>query len=234
MSNFHPSARELSLAMVTRAHPDLFDRGDKLPSGFRYALDLIEAKEEDVLLERIPSLPFREFEFQGFLGKRRVVSFGWRYDFNGGGFEKIDAIPAFLLPLRAKAAEFSDLSPDAIEHALITEYRPGATIGWHKDRPVFEDVIGISLAAPCNFRFRRKAGETWERRSLVLAPRSVYLLRGSSRTEWEHSIPGLDTLRYSVTFRTLKAPPLQRFRSTKSLAVIGRRSKGAPDELANK
>jgi alkylated DNA repair dioxygenase AlkB len=234
MSGFHPSARELSLAMVTPAHPDLFDRGDKLPSGFRYALDLIEAKEEDVLLERIPSLPFREFEFQGFLGKRRVVSFGWRYDFNGGGFEKIDAIPAFLLPLRAKAAEFSDLSPDAIEHALITEYRPGATIGWHKDRPVFEDVIGISLAAPCNFRFRRKAGETWERRSLVLAPRSVYLLGGSSRTEWEHSIPGLDTLRYSVTFRTLKAPPLQRFRSTKSLAVIGRRSKGAPDELANK
>jgi len=87
---------------------------------------------------------------------------------------------------------------------LLTEYKPGASIGWHKDRAVFDDVVGVSLLSPCNFRFRRKNGETWERRSLNVEPRSIYLLRGPSRTEWEHSIPGVDALRYSVTFRSLK------------------------------
>jgi alkylated DNA repair dioxygenase AlkB len=91
----------------------------------------------------------------------------------------------------------------ALEHALVLEYTPGAAIGWHKDRPVFDDVIGISLLAPCTFRLRRKAGAKWERRSLVAAPRSAYLLRGPSRTAWEHSIPPLDALRYAITFRSL-------------------------------
>lgn len=186
------------------AHADLFDAGDGLPGGFRYRPDLIEAEDERALIEQMRSLPFKEFEFQGFLGKRRVVSFGWRYDFNGGGLQKIEPLPDFLLPLRVKAAQFAGLSPDAIEHALVTEYRPGAAIGWHRDRAVFADVIGISLAAPCTFRFRRKAGHKWERRSLRLAPRSAYLLRGPSRTTWEHSIPAVDSLRYSITFRSLR------------------------------
>lgn len=86
---------------------------------------------------------------------------------------------------------------------MITEYREGAPIGWHKDRPVFGDVVGVSLSSPCTFRFRRKSGKIWVRHSLQAMPRSVYLLRGASRTEWEHSIPGVDALRYSVTFRTL-------------------------------
>ncbi|MBX9826465.1 MAG: alpha-ketoglutarate-dependent dioxygenase AlkB [Xanthobacteraceae bacterium] len=187
-----------------QAHPDLFGGLDDLPSGFCYATGLISAPGERALVARMSSLPFKEFEFQGFLGNRRVVSFGWRYDFNGGGFQKIEPMPDFLWPLRDRAAEFAGLEPQALEHALLTEYRPGAAIGWHKDRPVFDDVVGVSLLAPCQFRFRRKAGSKWQRRSLTVEPRSVYLLRGASRTEWQHSIPGVDALRYSVTFRSLK------------------------------
>jgi alkylated DNA repair dioxygenase AlkB len=183
--------------------PDLFAKPFKAPQGFRYATALITESEERSLVESFHSLPFKEFEFQGFIGKRRVVSFGWRYDFNGGGFQRIEPMPDFLLPLRDKAAAFAGIAPGALEHALLTEYRPGAAIGWHKDRSVFDDVIGISLVSPCTFRFRRRRENGWERHSVTMEPRSVYLLRGPSRTEWEHSIPAVSALRYSVTFRTL-------------------------------
>jgi alkylated DNA repair dioxygenase AlkB len=174
----------------------------------RYVPRLISPGEERALLDKLPALPFKEFEFHGFLGKRRTVSFGWHYDFNGGGLKQARLLPEFLLPLREQAAQFAGVEPSALEHALLIEYKPGAGIGWHRDRPQFGDVIGISLRAPCTFRLRHKTGSGWERRSLTAEPRSAYLLRGASRTEWEHSIPHLETLRYSVTFRTLhKAAP---------------------------
>jgi alkylated DNA repair dioxygenase AlkB len=170
----------------------------------RYVRDLILPAEERALLQKLPSLPFKEFEFHGFLGKRRTVSFGWHYDFNGSGLQQTGDLPDFLLPLRKRAARFAGVEPSALEHALLIEYKPGAGIGWHRDRPQFGDVIGVSLLASCTFRLRRKASTTWERRSLIVEARSAYLLRGASRTEWEHSIPPLETLRYSVTFRTLR------------------------------
>jgi alkylated DNA repair dioxygenase AlkB len=171
----------------------------------RYVPELISRAEEKALLQELPGLPFKEFEFHGFLGKRRTVSFGWHYEFKGGGgLRKSEPIPEFLLSLRAKAADFAGLAPAALEHVLLLEYGAGASIGWHKDRPQFGDVIGVSLLAPCTFRLRRKQGAGWERRSLTAQPRSAYLLRGSARNEWEHSIPPLDTLRYSVTFRTMR------------------------------
>jgi alkylated DNA repair dioxygenase AlkB len=190
------------VAIVTMQE-DLFKIASDLPEGMRYAPDVLSPDDEQALLKEIPALPFKEFEFHGFLGKRRVVSFGWRYDFNGAGLGKTNEIPEFLLPVRERAARFAGLAPEALEHALVLEYTPGAAIGWHKDRPAFDDVIGISLLAPCTFRLRRKAGAKWERRSLVAAPRSAYLLRGPSRTAWEHSIPPLDRLRYAITFRSL-------------------------------
>jgi alkylated DNA repair dioxygenase AlkB len=177
----------------------------KLPEGFRYRPDMIGPAEEGALLARVRELPFREFEFHGYLGRRRVVSYGWHYDFGERKLQEVDAIPDFLLPLRGRAAAFAGVEPEDLPHALVTEYGPGATIGWHKDKGVFGDVIGISLLSPCVFRLRRKDGPKWERYSLTAEPRSAYLLRGPSRTEWEHSIPAVDSLRYSITFRSLKA-----------------------------
>jgi alkylated DNA repair dioxygenase AlkB len=171
----------------------------------RYATDVLSTQEEKALLDTLPSLPFKEFEFHGFLGKRRVVSFGWHYDFNGGGLRQAGDLPDFLLPVRERAARFAGLVPAALEHALLLDYPRGAAIGWHKDRPAFGDVVGISLLTPCLFRLRRKVGPAWERRSFTAEPRSAYLLRGPARNEWEHSIPPANTRRYSITFRTLRA-----------------------------
>ena len=152
----------------------------------------------------IEKLPFKEFEFQGYVGRRRIVSFGWRYDFNQRELQKANDMPAFLLPLRSSAAKFAGLGEDALQHALVTEYAPGAAIGWHRDKAVFEEVVGISLVTSCRFRFRRKVGNDWERIAVTLDPRSAYLLSGAARTEWEHSIPPMDRLRYSITFRNFR------------------------------
>lgn len=183
----------------------LFD-AQAMPVGFRYAPELIDAADEAHLVAAFADLRFKEFEFHGFLGKRRVVPYGFRYDYNGGGLQEAAPIPAFLLSLRERVAAFAGLEPDRLVHALITEYRPGAAIGWHRDRPVYEDVIGVSLSSPCTFRLRRKRGTGWERTALRLDRRSVYLMRGPSRNEWEHSIPAVDELRYSITFRSMRDP----------------------------
>jgi alkylated DNA repair dioxygenase AlkB len=182
----------------------LFTPKSALPEGFRYLPDFITAEEERALVEAIAELPFREFEFQGYLGRRRVVSFGWQYVFDGSGLKKAEDMPAFLLPLRERAAAFAGIAAADLQHALLTEYRPGAAIGWHKDRSVFGETVGISLLSPCRFRFRRKSGAGWERAALIAEPRSAYLLEGPSRTEWEHSIPEVEALRYSITFRNLR------------------------------
>jgi alkylated DNA repair dioxygenase AlkB len=176
-----------------------------LPSGFEYRADLISRERETELMERFRQLDFREFEFHGYRGKRRAVSFGLHYDFDEGTVRPAESIPTFLMPLREVAADFARIAPTELEHALVIEYMPGAGIGWHKDRPVFGDVIGISFGSPCTFRLRRKKGSRWERAALTLEPCSAYLLRGPVRTDWEHSIPPAERLRYSVTFRTLRA-----------------------------
>ena len=175
-----------------------------LPEGFQYRLDFIDPATERSLIGEMQKLDFSLFQFHGFEGKRRVVSFGWRYDFNGGGLKQADAFPPFLVRIRDAAAMAFGLEASSLEQALLIEYGPGASIGWHKDRPVFGDVIGVSLLSPCTFRFRRKAGPRWERRSLNAEPRSAYLLQGPSRNEWEHSIPAVAEQRYSITFRSLR------------------------------
>jgi len=180
-----------------------FESRPTTPEGFKYQSDMLTEEAETVLLEEIKSLPFRDFEFHGFTGKRRVVSFGWQYDFNERLLLKAEDIPSFLLPLRELAASFGGLEQETLRHVLVTEYGEGAAIGWHRDKGVFGEVVGVSLLAACVFRLRRKAGEKWERVSITAERRSMYLLSGPSRTEWEHSIPPVDALRYSVTFRVL-------------------------------
>jgi alkylated DNA repair dioxygenase AlkB len=184
---------------------DLLSVPRALPEGMRYEPEIFSAKAESDIIEQVRGLNLREFEFQGYRGKRRVISFGMHYDFTDSRLEQTEDMPAFLLPLRDLAARFAGLEPVQLPHVLITEYSPGAGIGWHRDRPVFDDVIGLSLASSCLFRLRRKTGTKWERVTLDVEPRSAYLLRGPSRHLWEHSIPASERLRYSITFRSLRS-----------------------------
>jgi alkylated DNA repair dioxygenase AlkB len=184
-----------------------FEIEPRMPAGFVYQRDLLTRAEETALVDQIGELQFKEFEFHGFVGKRRVVSFGWRYDFSERRVERSREIPSFLLPVRAAAARFAGLDPDALQHVLVTEYGVGAAIGWHKDKAVFDHVIGVSLLSSCEFRLRRAAGDDWERATITVEPRSGYLLTGPARTEWEHSIPGVKSLRYSITFRDFLGEP---------------------------
>jgi alkylated DNA repair dioxygenase AlkB len=192
--------------MVKRQAELFTDNSPPLPDGFVYRANLVTESEERHLVGFVQKLPFKEFEYQGFIGKRRVVSFGWRYDFNVRELRKTHELPVELQELRAQAANFSGSDAKHWQQALVTEYQPGAAIGWHRDRPEFGEVIGVSLLSSCTFRFRRRRGPGWERASLIVEPRSVYLLSGAAREAWQHSIPGMEELRYSITFRRLAGP----------------------------
>jgi len=182
-------------------------------AGFRYQAELIDTAHEAALLARLRSLPFEHFDFHGYKGKRRVVSFGWRYDYSGRALQQAEDIPDYLSDLRRQAAAFAEMDPDALHQVLVTEYEPGAGIGWHRDKAVFGQVIGVSLLSPCVLRFRReikselfsdqKRRRKWERVNVHADPRSVYLLSGRARSEWQHSISSVDELRYSITFRNV-------------------------------
>ncbi|MEI9931795.1 MAG: alpha-ketoglutarate-dependent dioxygenase AlkB [Rhizomicrobium sp.] len=172
-----------------------------MPEGFSYRENVISENQEADLFRIFETLPFKPFEFHGYLGNRRIVSFGWQYDYVKQALRTRDALPDFLKPLRKEAADFAGLESSALQQALITEYAPGAGIGWHRDKPMFEDVLAFSFLSPCRLRFRRKENEAWERAMMAVAPRSLYLLRGPARWDWYHSIPPLSALRYSVTFR---------------------------------
>jgi len=192
----------------------LFEALPDLPEGCTYRADVIDSREEQDLAAQCAGFALKPFEFRGFLGLRRVIQFGWRYDFNGGGLQAAGPMPDVLLPLRERAASIAGLDAADLVQVLVSEYAPGAGIGWHRDRPQFGTVIGVSLLAPCTLRFRRKSGARWQRASFIAQPRSAYVLTGAAREQWEHSIPALDALRYSVTFRTLRvdaaAPSRQR------------------------
>ena len=155
---------------------DLFGE-TRLPEGMKYQPDFLSPEEERVLLRNIENLPFKEFEFHGFTGKRRTVSFGWRYDFNGGGLARTEDMPEFLMRLRAQAEAFAGIAPGSFQQVLVTEYAPGAGIGWHKDRSVSATLRDIAVVS-CTFRLRRRTGKGFERQNLIAGPRSVYLLRG--------------------------------------------------------
>jgi DNA oxidative demethylase len=178
---------------------DLFDR----LAGLTQAEEILTPGEERALIVSIDQVELSPFRFQGWLGKRLTVSYGWRYDFDTGIFGPAEPIPEWLLPLREKAAWFAGLTPDELVQALVIRYDPGAGIGWHRDKAVFEEVIGISLGAPATLRFRRRTAGGFERASAFLAPRSIYHLTGEARHEWEHSIADMAETRWSVTFRSL-------------------------------
>lgn len=182
----------------------LFEDEPRAPPGFVYRPDLISPDEAEGLVGRFGELPFEPFDFRGFKGNRQTVAFGSRYDFRHSRVDAAEPIPAWLSPLKARAAAFAGVADEALVQALVTEYPPGAGIGWHRDRPEHGKVVGISFASACILRLRRPHGESWRRESVLLQPRSAYLLEGEVREDWQHSIMPGDRLRYSVTFRTLR------------------------------
>lgn len=184
---------------------DLFGSDATFPDGFRYQPDLITRDEEALLVGQLQELTFEPFDFHGHLANRQVASFGTRYDYQRRQVVAAPPIPEFLLPLRQKVAAFAGIPEQDFVQVLINEYRPGAGIGWHRDKLHYELIAGVSLLAPCDFRLRRKNGETWDRQTIMVEPRSAYLMSGLARSEWEHSITPLAEHRYSITLRTLRS-----------------------------
>ncbi|MDF3813255.1 MULTISPECIES: alpha-ketoglutarate-dependent dioxygenase AlkB [Rhodopseudomonas] len=182
----------------------LFAEKARLPEGLDYVPGFISREEELELVGHASGLPLQPFQFGQYEGKRRVASFGWRYDYSARRLLPADPIPCWLNPLIHRIETFG--GPGIrVAQILCTEYQPGVGIGWHRDKPHFDRIFGISLASSCKLRFRRTLGDTWERLALEVEPRSVYKMSGASRLEWEHSISAVDELRYSVTLRTLKS-----------------------------
>jgi alkylated DNA repair dioxygenase AlkB len=159
------------------------------------------------MIAAIEGVALSPFRFHGWVGKRLTASFGWKYDFENASFGPTEPIPGFLHFLRERAAEFAGVAESELVQAILTRYDPGSGIGWHRDREVFDQVIGVSLGAPATMRFRRRLGTVYKRASAMLEPRSVYHLKGEARQVWEHSIAPMERTRWSVTFRTLSRPP---------------------------
>ena len=176
------------------------------PEGFQYRENFISEAEQAELVAALATLELKRFEFHGHLGNRRVASFGLRYDYSRRSLGTAEPFPSFLADLREKIAKSAGRQGHEFQQAGVNEYPPGAGIGWHKDKSQFGVIVGISLLAPATMRFRRTEGNRWVRRSQRLEPRSIYILQGEGRALWEHSIPPVDTLRYSLTFRTLLGP----------------------------
>lgn len=185
----------------TAAQADLF--GHALLPGLTVAEAFITAAEEEVLVAHIEDAGLETFKFQQWEGKRLTRSFGWSYDFQTATFARAERIPEWLAPIASRAERFANLPPGSIAQALLISYGPGAGIGWHKDRPVFEHVVGISLGAEAAMRFRRRRQDGFDRFALPLVPRSIYHLSGAARHDWEHSIAPIDEARWSITFRSL-------------------------------
>ena len=186
--------------------PRLFEHD--LPPGLDYRDDFITEADERVLLDAIADITFSDFEMRGVVARRRVAFFGQSYDRMTAG-----PLPTFLLPLRASVAQWAGVAADAFAMALINEYRPGSPIGWHRDAPQYDIVAGISLLSACRMKFRPyrslpstvlQSGRRSATHEVVLARRSAYLMTKESRTAYEHHIPPVAALRYSVTFRTLR------------------------------
>ena len=180
---------------------DLF--AEPAVAGLTYVDDFIDQAEEAQLIGQIDGLGLAPFRFHGWEGKRLTRSFGWRYDFDDASFTVTEPIPDWLIPLRQRAAAFANIPAEEWVHVLVVRYDPGAGIGWHRDRPVFDRVVGVSLGAPAVLRLRQRTSTGFRRASVPLEPRSAYLLSGEVRHSWEHSIAPGEALRFSITFRSL-------------------------------
>jgi len=193
---------------MSSTQQDLFGAAPpRLPAGMRYEEGFLTAAQEQALLGVVAALPVQEMQYKGYTARRRGASFGGSYDFDANRLEPAEPLPATLHPLREQAAQWAELDPGDLVHALVAEYRPGTPLGWHRDVPDFEDVIGVSLLSPAVMRFRPWPPESPRKADILkleVQPRSIYLLRGPSRWAWQHSVAPTEALRYSITFRTAR------------------------------
>lgn len=180
-------------------------RPDELPEGFLYRGEFLSQAEEADLLRIFHGLEFEAYDYHGYQAKRRVFRYGVNYDINTrGANESAPSIPQFLLGVRERVAEIAGLPPDDLVQAMVSEYSVGTPIGWHRDAPQFGTIIGISLGSTCRMRLKPYRG-TGKLLSIRLEPRSIYVMKGEARSGWQHSVPPVEELRYSITFRTLRS-----------------------------
>ncbi|ANW06044.1 alpha-ketoglutarate-dependent dioxygenase AlkB [Bradyrhizobium icense] len=179
-----------------------FSRVTGSPAGLQYVAEFIQPALERELIDHVSALPLQPFQFGAYEGKRRVASFGFRYDYTLRRLQPAEPIPGWLGPLIGQIEAYGEPSTK-IAQVLCTEYDTGVGIGWHRDKPHFGRIFGLSLGSSCKFRFRRAAGEKWQRYTLEAEPRSLYMMSGEAREVWEHSIPAVEAKRYSITFRTM-------------------------------
>jgi alkylated DNA repair dioxygenase AlkB len=193
--------------------PTLFEASAKVPDGFLYHQNFISEAEEQELIREIQRVHLTPFQYFQFTGKRRTASFGWQYEFGNSEITTAPEAPAFVLPIRSRAGTLFKIDPNSLVQTSIIEYSTGSPIGWHRDIPHFGVVVGISLGGACRMRFRKysrvraKNINRDELLSIELQPRSIYLMSGASRESWQHSIPPLKELRYSIMMRTLRVKP---------------------------
>jgi alkylated DNA repair dioxygenase AlkB len=179
--------------------------GPQFARGYAYEEGFLSDAEEAQLLREIEHLPFGAARYKEFIAKRRTVSYGGSYDYSAQRLETKQPIADFLHPLRLRAATWAGCAAEEFTHALITEYAPGVGLGWHRDVPDFELVVGISLLSSCRMRFRRYPPKPREKSLAVeLERRSIYRLQDDARWQWQHSVPPVSALRFSITFRTLR------------------------------
>jgi alkylated DNA repair dioxygenase AlkB len=180
----------------------------ELPAGMRYGAEFLSREEETALIAIIERLPLERMKYQQYTARRRVVSYGGQYDFSAQQLNEAEPLPGWLDALRERAGAWAGIAAERFTQALIAEYAPGTPLGWHRDVPDFEDVVGISLLHDAVLRFRPYPPERGTRADvlkLVAAPRSIYLLHGPSRWDWQHSVSPTKQLRYSITLRTPSA-----------------------------
>lgn len=176
-------------------------------SGYVYEPDFLLAAEEFELLQQLEQLPFQRAQYKQFQANRRIVSYGGRYDYAANRLQDGEPVAPFLQPLRARAAAWSACAAEDFTHVLIAQYASGVRLGWHRDAPVYEMVAGVSLRSACRMRFRRYPPQPRQKSlAIELEPRSIYCLKGEARWDWQHSVPPVPALRYSITFRKLKPP----------------------------
>jgi len=178
-------------------------------NGYAYEAEFLTEAEEALLVREIQRLPLTEAEYKQYRARRRIVSYGGRYDFSANRLDTAEPIAPFLHPMRDRIGKWTGQPPERFTHALVAEYAQGTQLGWHRDVANFELVVGVSLLSAARMRFRRYPPQPRARSIAIdLAPRSIYRLEGESRWDWQHSVPPTPALRYSITFRTLRDPTI--------------------------